>query len=266
MKEHRFSAGGHRLFATTWGDIGSDPTPVVMLHGGLDCTSTWKDLPAAIHAQTGHAVLSYDRYGYGKSERLTANRGREYRYEEAGPVIRDLLRHFGLRRAVLFGHSDGGAIAFLAAATHPTHIAGVCACAPTIALDAAMVGATARTLRAFESGGLRERLERHHGENTVPMYRSWYAAWADEQAVNWSMRDELAAIRCPAFAVFGRDDEYGWRASLDAIVEHCRCALQVNVLPGVGHHPQQQAREDVLAVLKQCIEGGSADRRMTAER
>ena len=48
MQQHDVVAGGHRLSAWTWGRIDSTRPVIVMLHGGLDCTSTWRDLPQVI--------------------------------------------------------------------------------------------------------------------------------------------------------------------------------------------------------------------------
>lgn len=250
MQQHNFVAGGHRLGATSWGRISDSRPTIVMMHGGLDCTTTWKDLPQAIATATGLAVLSYDRFGYGKSDRLDGGRIRAYRHEEAGPVLGDLFRHFGISSALLFGHSDGGAMAVLGAAAHPSVVRAVCTCSPTIAFDAQTVRSMANARDAFEHHGLRERLARHHGANTESMFWSWYEAWSGEDAVNWSMADRIAAVTCPVAAVFGREDEYGWRPSAHALVEHGAMALDLLALPGIGHDPQHRARGAVLDVLR----------------
>lgn len=253
VQEHQFTAGGHRLSARTWGRIDSARPVVVMLHGGLDCTSTWKDLPEAIAVATGMPVLSYDRWGYGGSDALTAGRVRAYRHEEAGPVFGDLLRHFGIGSAVLFGHSDGGAMVVLAAAAHPEIVRAVCACSPTIALDLHMVRAMAGARQAFEHGGLRERLMRHHGDKTDSMFWAWYEPWSTDDAVGWSMAEQIGAVRCPVSAVFGQGDDYGWQPSARALIENGVMALEVSALPGVGHDPQHKARAVVLDALQRVL-------------
>ena len=163
MKEHELFAGGHRLAATTWGDVGNGQPSIVMMHGGLDCITTWKDLPLVLAEASGWPVLAYDRYGYGRSERLVGGREPSYRREEVGPVLGEVLRHFGIQEALMFGHSDGGAMSVLAAAAHPELVCGVLACSPTIAIDQFMVDAMTGARRAFEHEGLRDKLKRHHG-------------------------------------------------------------------------------------------------------
>ena len=253
IEQHRLVAGGRSLAATSWGRIDSEAPVIVMMHGGLDCTSTWKDLPEAIARTSGLAVLSYDRWGYGGSEAYVGRRDRSYRFEESGPVFAEVLRHFGIRQTVIFGHSDGGAMGILAAAAHPQAVRGVCACSPTVALDLPMVQAMASARRAFEHGGLREKLARHHGDKTDAMFWAWYEPWADEAAIQWSMAAQVAQVGCPVAAVFGQDDDYGWRASARLLVNHGRMPLEVAALTGIGHDPQHRARTAVLEALASVL-------------
>ena len=253
MKEHELFAAGHRLAATTWGEIGAGCPTIVMMHGGLDCITTWKDLPQALAEASGWPVLAYDRFGYGRSERLVGGREPSYRREEAGPVLGEVLRHFGIRQALMFGHSDGGAMSLLAAAAHPGLVCGVLACSPTIALDQFMVDAMSGARRAFEHEGLRDKLKRHHGDNTDTMFWGWYEPWASPSALQWDMSAEIAAVRCPVAALFGSDDEYGWRPSAVSLIQNGRMLLEVTALPAVGHHPQQRERGETIAMLQRLL-------------
>ncbi len=253
MKEHELFAGGHRLAATTWGEIGAGCPTIVMMHGGLDCITTWRDLPQALAEASGCPVLAYDRWGYGRSERLVGERELGYRREEAGPVLREVLRHFGVTQALMFGHSDGGAMSVLAAAAHPELVCGVLACSPTIAIDQFMVDAMSGARRAFEHEGLRDKLKRHHGDNTDTMFWGWYEPWASPSALQWDMSAEIAAVRCPVAALFGSDDEYGWRPSAVSLIQNGRMLLEVTALPAVGHHPQQRERGETIAMLQRLL-------------
>lgn len=252
-QSHDFTAAGHRLAATTWGQLDATRPTIVMLHGGLDCTSTWKDLPEAIASATGLAVIAYDRFGYGRSEQLAGARVEAYRREESGPVLDDLFQHFGIRKAVLFGHSDGGAMAVLGAATHPNTVQAVYTCAATIAMEPETARGMADARDAFENQGLRERLLRHHGDNTDSMFWSWYGAWASADTPLWLTPAQVGAVKCSVTALFGRDDEYGWRASAHALLDQGTMTLELIALPGVGHHPQQLARGVVLESLRGLI-------------
>jgi pimeloyl-ACP methyl ester carboxylesterase len=172
-------------------------------------------------------------------------------------VFGDLLRHFGIPRALLFGHSDGGAMSVLAAAAHPKVVLGVCACSPTIALDLHMVRGMDAARQAFEHGGLRERLTRHHGDKTDAMFWGWHGPWSTDDAVQWSMAEQIAAVRCPVAAIFGQADDYGWRPSASALVSHGTMPLELSALPGIGHDPQHKARAAVLAALQRVLAAAS---------
>ena len=63
MKEHELFAGGHRLGGTTWGDGGNGEATIVMMDGGLDCITTWKDLPQGLAEAGGWPGLACDRDG-----------------------------------------------------------------------------------------------------------------------------------------------------------------------------------------------------------
>ena len=257
MQQHDVVAGGHRLSAWSWGRIDGTRPVVVMLHGGLDCTSTWRDLPQMIADTTQLPVLSYDRWGYGGSDALTGGRERSYRFDESGSVFGEVLRRFGIERAVLVGHRDGGAMSVLAAAAHPKAVRGVCACSPTIALDLHMVRGMDAARQAFEHGGLRERLMRHHGDKTDSMFWGWHGPWSTDDAVDWTMAEQIAAVRCPVAAIFGQADDYGWRPSARDLVAHGTMPLEITALPEIGHDPQHKARAAVLAALQRVLAAAS---------
>lgn len=67
------------------------------------------------------------------------------------------------------------------------------------------------------------------------------------------MAEQIRAVRCPVAAVFGQGDDYGWRPSARALVEHGTMALEVSALPGVGHDPQHKARAVVLDALQRVL-------------
>ena len=54
-------------------------------------------------------------------------------------------------------------------------------------------------------------------------------------------------------AVFGQADDYGWRPSARALIDHGGMALEVSALPGVGHDPQHKARDVVLDALQRVL-------------
>ena len=51
----------------------NDENPfLIFLHEGLGCCEQWKDFPKSVSDKLKYPALIYDRYGYGKSEKLKA--------------------------------------------------------------------------------------------------------------------------------------------------------------------------------------------------
>src|SRR5688500_15839784 len=97
----------------------SDPFPnsptIIFLHDSLGCVQLWRDFPQKLCAAVKCNMLIYDRQGYGRSSSLpTDYRTTDYLEKEAD-VLHDLLIKLGRTNVILFGHSDGGSIALIAA-------------------------------------------------------------------------------------------------------------------------------------------------------
>lgn len=89
---------------------------IVFLHDSLGCIELWRDFPKNLGALADCNVLVYDRKGYGKSSPFsTSKRGNNYLEIEAD-TVQEVLEVCGIKHAILFGHSDGGSIALIAAA------------------------------------------------------------------------------------------------------------------------------------------------------
>ena len=252
-REQMIVAGGRQLRTASFGKFEADCLTLVLMHGGLDCIATWKDFPKALHIATGLSVLAYDRWGYGGSERLEGRRSPDYRRQEAGPTLGEVLRHFGIRRAVLVGHSDGGAMALLAAAAHPEIVRGVLGLAPQLLMHPVCEQCMQAARQAFEAGDLRQRLARYHGDNTESMFYGWYGAWCSAEGAAWSMVRELGEVSCTTSVIFGLDDEYGHKPHLEVLIPAFNAPLEILTLSACGHHPHHQARAEVLAAVQRLL-------------
>src|SRR5215207_6197075 len=111
--------------------VGSSRTAVtaapvlVFLHDSLGCVETWRDFPEELARRVGLNAVNYDRQGYGRSSAFGAvSRTREYLEHEA-TVLFTLLDALAIQTVVLFGHSDGGSIALIAASIQPQRVAAV---------------------------------------------------------------------------------------------------------------------------------------------
>ena len=111
---------------------------VVMLHGFGSQTRTWRQLGEALASDdVGVALaLAFDRPGFGLTERpAAASWGRDrnpYGPEAQVAYTLGLLDAYGLERALLVGHSAGGALALQVALAAPERVVGLALVSPAV--------------------------------------------------------------------------------------------------------------------------------------
>lgn len=183
----RLPGAGIELGATAWPGQG---LPVVLLHGLASQRRFWN---LVVRRLAGVPVLALDARGHGDSAQPDTG----YDLATVADDVVSAMRAAGLQRAVVAGHSWGGAVALTVAARHPELVAGV------VALD----GGFAEPGRGEDPAVVRKRLEPPRfalpaAELTTRMAQGPLAPW-------WG--PELAAAVLPIFAV---DDDGIARARL----------------------------------------------------
>ncbi|HYR06799.1 MAG TPA: alpha/beta fold hydrolase, partial [Longimicrobium sp.] len=169
--------GGTRLECRWIGPLPDEAPTIVFLHEGLGSVSTWRDFPDALAAATGCGALVYSRAGYGRSDPVPLPRPVRFMHDEAR-VLMDVLAHAGIREPILLGHSDGASIALIAAGTEP--VPGLRALvleAPHTFAEPCGLESIARIADVYRTTNLRERLARHHGDNTDVAFWGWNRVW-----------------------------------------------------------------------------------------
>ena len=254
----RIAPAGRSLdIETAWvGARQSAAAPLVFLHEGLGSVAMWKDFPARLCERLGRRGLVYSRFGYGRStprppgERFPVG----FMEREAREVLRALLDALGIERALLFGHSDGGSIALLAAAALPGRIDAVVAVAPHCFVEPISVQSIAAARRAYLEDDLRERLARYH-DDVDSAFWGWNDVWLDPAFRDWNIEPDLDAIRCPLLAVQGEDDEYGTLEQIHAIARRLP-KTRLLALANCGHSPHRDQPETLIdavgAFLREC--------------
>jgi pimeloyl-ACP methyl ester carboxylesterase len=251
-------AGGHNLQVMSL-DLPGTPkggeATLVFLHEGLGSIGQWRDFPRQLADATGLGALVYDRYGFGGSDPLRETRNGLYLQQEAHETLPQVLKSCGVDRPILIGHSDGGTIALLYAARFPGQPRGVITEAAHVFIEEVTLTGIREAVTAFETGSLREKLERYHGERTDSMFRGWSKTWLEPEFREWTMEECLAEIRCPVLAIQGENDEYGTVAQVQAIAGLVAGSGKLLLIPGCGHIPHQQAQERVLREMTRFVDG-----------
>lgn len=239
---------GHRLQARMIGDLAAG-TALVFLHEGLGSIGQWRDFPEALCRAAGLPGLVYDRLGYGGSDPLPGKRRTEYLHEEAFNSLPEVLQRSGIRKAFLVGHSDGGSIALLFAAVHPQMTAAIITEAAHVFVEDVTIAGIREVVRAYEKGGLKEKLARYHGGNTEGAFRGWSDTWLSPDFRNWNLEEYLPSISAPVLAIQGLDDPYGSPAQVDAITSQSGGPSRGLIIPDCGHIPHVDARQKVLVEM-----------------
>jgi pimeloyl-ACP methyl ester carboxylesterase len=101
--------------------------PLVLIHGA-GCNL--EDMRLALGERlAGRRLILIDRPGHGWSERRGAE-GSSPEYQAA--IVRDVLDRLAVTRAIVVGHSWGGALAVRLALDHPQYVAGLILLAPPL--------------------------------------------------------------------------------------------------------------------------------------
>ena len=226
---------------------------IIMLHEGLGCVGLWGDFPDRLQKATGCGVFVYSRAGYGQSSPVKLPRPLSYMHDEARDVLPALLDTIGFRRGLLLGHSDGASIATLYAGTHQDHrVGGLVLIAPHFFTEDMGIAAIEEARKAYETGDLRQRLARWHG-NVDNAFYGWNGAWLDPEFRKWDITQALAYIRVPMLIVQGEHDQYGTVKQIEAAERDCYCPVEVALLPKARHSPQRDAPEAALQAISAFV-------------
>lgn len=251
--EQYVNAAGHRINTLLLGKVTREQPTLVFIHGGLDCIGMWRDFPEQLHRATGYSCLVYDRWGHGKSEALVPPRDGDPREDEAGQPLADLFEHFGIEKAVLVGHSFGGAISLIAPGLHPSRIVAVVSIVPQLLFhDESRAGLKA-AVTAYDEGKLRDKLIPFHGDKTDTLFRNW-AAMADKPTTPTQPYEHyLEAVRCPVLAIFGKQDNYGYLPNMSFVQAHIHSTLEIFELDEAAHYPHLETPAQVTTKITEFL-------------
>lgn len=224
--------------------LDSEKATIIFLHDSLGCIELWKTFPEHIASKTGYNVLSYDRNGYGKSDPFTIlKRDSNYLKEEAH-ILGKIIEQLPTKNIILFGHSDGGSIALLAAALFPEKIIGIITEGAHVFVEKETILGIKSAILAYKNTTLREKLYRYHGEKTDNVFRMWTETWLSEAFESWNIEEYLPKIKCPSLIIQGEKDEYGTIDQVNSITNNTFGDTNTLIIPNVGHTPHKENQEE----------------------
>ncbi len=119
MRLNTFEADGAILAVREWGD--PDAPPILFWHslGPFMSGQSLCEAAPGLSEAYGFRVIAPDAPGFGRSPALPPDR---YAADELARIELALLDRLGIERAVLMGHSWGGAVSCVAAASAPERV------------------------------------------------------------------------------------------------------------------------------------------------
>lgn len=231
---------------TRWIGPGPHEAPtLVFLHDGLGAAGSWRRFAPDLAAALGCGALVYSRAGYGASDPAPLPRPIEFMHHEALVVLPRVLEEHGIQRPVLVGHSDGASISLIYAARY--RVLALALEAPHVFVEPLTVSSIAALRERYEE--VREKLERLHGPGTDATFEGWADVWLRPEFLSWDIRKLLPSVTCPVLVLQGEEDEFGTVRQVESVASRVAGPVETVLLPGCGHSPHFQRREETLAAM-----------------
>jgi pimeloyl-ACP methyl ester carboxylesterase len=222
---------------------------IIFLHDSWGCIELWRDFPKQLGESAKCNVLIYDRQGYGKSSPfLNPKRGKDYLEREVD-ILYEILVDFGIDSAILFGHSDGGSIALIAAAKHPDKIAGVITEGAHVFVEDITLDGIKEGVISYKTTDLKKTLEKYHGNKTDDLFWAWANTWTNPNFRDWSIEMFIPSITCPTLIIQGENDEFGTLEQVERVVSQTAGKSTKLVIPNIKHNPHKEIPD---LVIKEC--------------
>jgi L-proline amide hydrolase len=277
----------------TWyritGDLSSDRTPLLVVHGGPGAAHNYL-LRYADIADTGRAVIHYDQLGVGRSTHLRDKGADFWQVGLFLDELDNLLRHLDIQdRYHLLGQSWGGMLAAEHAVLQPPGLRSLIISNSPASIQLWLQ--EANKLRAKLPPDVQATLLKHEAEGTTnadeynaavkvfydrhlcripwpPEVEATFAAIADDPTVyhtmngpsefhcigtirTWSIIDRLSRIQTPTLLISGRYDE-ATEAVVQPFADHI-ANVRWTMFPNSSHMPHVEETAACLGVVEDFL-------------
>lgn len=240
-----------RLEYKEWGQH-SSKKPIVLMHEGLGCITMWREFPQVLAKCTNRRVIAFSRPGYGNSQNYATPRNTHYLHKEAQETLPAFLEKLNIENPVILGHSDGGSITLIFAASFPDKLSAGIVLAPHEFHEPMMRASLESAVHQFQTTHWRRGLAKHHKE-PVRVFKEWSSVWLSDEHKNWNIVSDLKKITVPLLAIQGRQDEYASLKQIEIIAQEVP-QTRLLVLDSCRHSPQFDARDRVLGAIAAFLE------------
>jgi pimeloyl-ACP methyl ester carboxylesterase len=226
---------------------------ILLLHEALGSASYWRDFPEKLARATHSNVLCYSRPGHGQSEGPLERRDEAHYRQQVELVIPTLLGYFEIEEPILYGHSEGAAIAVLYAA-HFGSVEALILESPFVVPERKSYHHIRQLAASYAGSRLQQRLALYHRDADA-VFHSWVNWAITISSLNYSSDRLLSKITCPVLALQGANDEFGTTVHLQAL--HASIPyLDFELFADTGHLPHRERTDHVLARVAEFLRRG----------
>jgi pimeloyl-ACP methyl ester carboxylesterase len=206
--------------------------PVVLLHGLWNSSRIWQDTLETF--STSYQLYAPDLPGHGQSPPRFP-----WRLREVAALLGTWMRSLEMAPATVVGHSMGGALAMLLAATEPKLVQRL------VLVNAVGLPFRRPFLRTLTSAGMNFANQQNirytsryggRGHRLQPL-ATWQAL---NEIMTCDLRPDLSAIACPTLIIWGMRDPL-LPTQVAVMLQGWIQGAELVLLPNVRHQPQRQA-------------------------
>jgi pimeloyl-ACP methyl ester carboxylesterase len=173
--------------------------------------------------------------------------------EEADVFFPAVRRALGLTCFSLFGHSVGGAMALMVAASHDRGCDLVITESAQAFVEQRTLAAILTAKEKFSRSEQFNKLAKWHGDKTQWVLDAWTQTWLSPAFASWSLDPHLGKVRCPVLAIHGDLDEYGSVEFPRHIANGVKGPAELAILEGCGHVPHRERQDEVLKIVSEHV-------------
>ena len=166
--------------------------------------------------------------------------------DEVNTIIPALLKHFHIDRSVVYGHSEGAAIAILYASTSQ-NVDALILESPFLVAHAAAAELVSRMQTGYPGSELQQRLSKYH-LNADAVFQCWASAAGNLADGQVAFAKHLAKVPCPVLVLQGSNDAFGTSAHLKVILAALPLS-KIKEITGAGHLPHREKTAEVIALV-----------------
>ncbi|MEK2645719.1 alpha/beta fold hydrolase [Bdellovibrio sp. BCCA] len=251
--ENFVNVPGGKVYVKRWKPGLVNKAPLILLHDSLGCTEIWRDFPLRLCEVTGREVISYDRLGFGRSDKRNELPSVRFVSEEAEIYLPAVLKALDIKNFALFGHSVGGAMAVVAAGTFKDSCTAIITESAQAFVEDRTREGISKAKIDFADPKVFAKLEKYHGEKSKWVLEAWTEVWLSKDFASWSLKNDLPKVQCPVLAIHGDKDEYGSVRFPEMITELATGPAQKEIINDCGHVPHREKPDAILNLAEMFL-------------